>query len=166
MLISTTFWENTAGVNGFAVLGSSAVALNKVSFVDNTFHCARGQYLYEDMLSAVSYVWPVFIRGHVECGELCWHRAVPLSKDGTHQQKYQRNCPTDNASNVVKVCVLTSCVNLIDYVHWMDGVAVERLFTASHMLSAVDISISSDHPMFSRYSYLAAVRNVRHKKQS
>lgn len=52
---STTFWGNTAGKEGFAVLRSSAVALNDVSFVENTFHCARGQYLYEDItLSAVS----------------------------------------------------------------------------------------------------------------
>lgn len=52
VLVSTTFSKNTAGEEGFAVLGSTAVALNDVSFVDNTFHCARGQYLYEDVASS------------------------------------------------------------------------------------------------------------------
>lgn len=55
MIESTMFLGNTAGQKGFAVLGSPAVTLNDVSFVDNTFHCARGQYLYEDIItSAVS----------------------------------------------------------------------------------------------------------------
>lgn len=47
------FWENTAGDESFAVQGSPAATLNNVSFVNNTFHCALGEYLYEDALSEV-----------------------------------------------------------------------------------------------------------------
>ena len=45
---NTSFWENTAGEEGFAVLGSTSVALNNVSFASNTFRCASGEYLHED----------------------------------------------------------------------------------------------------------------------
>ena len=49
------FWGNTAGEKSLALQGSAAVILNNVSFVNNTIHCAFGDYSYEDTLGEVSH---------------------------------------------------------------------------------------------------------------
>lgn len=54
VLANTTFHENRAGDEGLAVLGSTTATLHNVSFANNTFYCAFGQYLYDETFGAVS----------------------------------------------------------------------------------------------------------------